>query len=85
MNLSEIERGKVMLNLDHMRRISRALQVNSADLLAEEDNPMRLEEDEQDLVTRLRYADDDAREQFGKVAQVMLPPGSPPARTGTDN
>ncbi len=82
MNLSEIERGSVTLNINHMRLLARALGVDVSELLSDRDNPLRLEDDERELVERLRQADTSAREQLHKVAEVILP-APPDRRTGT--
>lgn len=73
MNLSHIERGTVMLNLDHMRRIARVLGVQPSDLLNEDDNPFRLDDDELALLLRLRGADESVRTQLGSIADVLMP------------
>lgn len=84
MNISEIERGNVMLNLDHMRRIARVLGCNPGDLLKPSDNPYILSEDERELVDRLRAASADRRDELRRVADVMLPWKAGDRATGTD-
>lgn len=73
MNVSSIERGNVSLTLEKMDLFARALGVAPADLLPRTANPLALSPEEIELIKRLREADDDARDQFGKVADVMLP------------
>lgn len=73
MNVSAIERGQVELNLAKMRLFARALGVAAADLLPRADNPLALSAEEIELIERLRQANDQSREQFDKVAEVMLP------------
>ena len=71
--ISDLERGKMQLTVDYMRRISRALNVASADLLARDDNPYSLTDQERELIDRLREADPDQRDQLAKIADVMIP------------
>ena len=71
--ISDLERGKMRLDVDYMRRIAHALDVELADLLPTSDNPGALSADERKLIDRLREATPDLREQVHKVADVILP------------
>ncbi|SFR86756.1 DNA-binding transcriptional regulator, XRE-family HTH domain [Sphingomonas jatrophae] len=73
MTVSDLERGKMELTLDYMRRLSRALSCAPADLLPEEDNPWSLTAEEQTLITRLREASEEQRETLHRVTDAMLP------------
>lgn len=73
MNVSQIERGLVDINLGNMRRFAQALGVTTADLLSIEDNPDALGIRERELVQRMRAADSEDRERFRGVASVILP------------
>ncbi len=71
--ISDLERGKMRLDLDYMRRLARPLGVLSADLLPHADNPWSLSNEERELIHRLRAADAEQREQLRKVADVIVP------------
>lgn len=71
--ISDLERGKMQLTVEYMRRIARALGVTAADVLARDDNPYSLTDQERALIERLRAAAPDQREQLAKVADVMIP------------
>lgn len=71
--ISDLERGKMQLTVDYMRRLARALRVATADLLARDDNPYSLSVQEREFVDRLREADPDQRDQLARVADVMFP------------
>ncbi|OYX62716.1 MAG: hypothetical protein B7Y88_13770 [Sphingomonadales bacterium 32-64-17] len=72
--ISDLERGKMRLDTDYMRRIARALDVVPADLLPRSDNPDALSAEERDLIERLRRAAPEQREQLRRVADVLTPP-----------
>ena len=71
--ISDLERGNMMLTVDYMRRIGRALDVAPADLLPESDNPNGLSLDERRLIEQLRHATPEQRDQVKKVADVIAP------------
>ncbi|MBD3729691.1 MAG: helix-turn-helix transcriptional regulator [Sphingomonadales bacterium] len=71
--ISDLERGKMRLDIDYMRRIAHALSVKPSDLLPCEDNADSLSHDERKLIEKLRKADPATREQIHRVAEVMLP------------
>ncbi|RIV87480.1 helix-turn-helix domain-containing protein [Aurantiacibacter zhengii] len=71
--ISDLERGKMRLDTDYMRRIAQALGVQSADLLSRQDNPYALTAQERALIDQLRAASDDQRDQVRKVADVIVP------------
>ena len=61
------------LDTDYMRRIARALSVQSADLLPRTDNPLALSAEERRLIEQLRAASDEQRDQVHRVADVLVP------------
>ncbi|MED5545644.1 MAG: helix-turn-helix transcriptional regulator [Pseudomonadota bacterium] len=71
--ISDLERGNMMLTVDYMRRIARALGVLPADLLNQSDNPSALTTDERDFIERLRAATPEQRDQLLRVADVIAP------------
>lgn len=71
--ISDLEAGKMHLTQDYMRRIAAALDVAPADLLPLAENPEALTLEERRLITQLRAASDDQREQLHKVADVIAP------------
>lgn len=73
MQVSRYERGEQDLTLEWMRRFASALDCSPADLLTDEDNPMRLREDEQNLFERYRSASDDRKEDLARVAETLIP------------
>lgn len=84
MNLSEIERGNVTLNINHMRLIARVFGLSPAELLNEHDNAFLLDEEEAELIERRRHASDEDRAKFSQVAEVMLPYIPPPSKAAND-
>lgn len=73
MTISDLERGKMRLDTDYMRRLSVALDVAPADLLSRDDNPDALSAEERRLIAQLRAASDEQRDQVHKVADVIAP------------
>lgn len=73
MHISGLERGKRELTLAWMQKLGDAFGVVPADILAEDDNPMRLSMAERELVMRFRMADDDARRNIQRVTEALLP------------
>ncbi|QVM82955.1 helix-turn-helix domain-containing protein [Novosphingobium decolorationis] len=71
--ISDLERGNMMLTVDYMRRIARALGVLPADLLNQADNPGGLSVDERSFIERLRSATPEQRDQLLRVADVIAP------------
>jgi transcriptional regulator with XRE-family HTH domain len=71
--ISDLERGKMRLDVEYMRRIADALGCLPADLLPAKDNPWSLSEEERLLIDRYRQADHAAQEQLQRVAGVLLP------------
>lgn len=76
--ISDLERGKMQLTQDYMRRIAEVLGLYPADLLPIEDNPFSLTADERALIERMREAAADERDQLRRVADVILPFKGPP-------
>jgi transcriptional regulator with XRE-family HTH domain len=73
MHISGLERGTRELSLDWVRKIAAAFSVSAADLLNDEDNPFRLNPDEQDFIERYRIAGEAERENVMRVADVLIP------------
>lgn len=73
MTVSDLERGRMRLDLDYMRRIARALNVAAADLLPLDDNPAALSVEERRLIEQYRAASTEQRDQLARVAEVIAP------------
>ncbi|KAL5684525.1 hypothetical protein EMGR_006551 [Emarellia grisea] len=73
MQISGMERGKRELSLGMMRRLAEALDVSPADLLCDEDNPMRLATDERALLSRYRAADPEQQRNIERVTEALVP------------
>ena len=73
MQISGMERGKRELSLGMMRRLAEALDVSPADLLCDEDNPMRLASEERVLLSRYRAADPDQQRNIERVTEALVP------------
>ena len=73
MQISALERGVTVLNIEWMRRIGRAMSVLPADLLNPEDNPLRLDERERQLVGRFRAADPNEKVMIERVTEAVKP------------
>lgn len=73
--LNKVEMGKRGLDQQWMRRLAPLLDCEPADLLPDEDNPLRLSDDERAFLERYRAASERDRETFGKVADAILPYG----------
>lgn len=71
MTISDLERGRMVLTVDYMRRIARALGVATVDILAQEDHPDALTADERQLIEQYRAASEEQRDQLQKVADVL--------------
>jgi transcriptional regulator with XRE-family HTH domain len=71
--ISDLERGKVQLTVEWMRRIAPALGVTPADLLSVQDNPLLLSDTERDFIARLRSATPEQREYVGRVTDALIP------------
>lgn len=76
--ISDLELGKMRLDLDYMRRIARALDVQPADLFPLSDNPDGLTAEERQLIERLRGATPEQRQQHQQMTDVIVP--NPPIR-----
>lgn len=75
MQISGMERGKRELSLTMMRRLAEVLSCSVADILADEDNPMRLATNERQLLSRFRSADADQRQNIERVTEALVPYG----------
>jgi transcriptional regulator with XRE-family HTH domain len=73
MHISGMERGKRELSLDWMRRLAHAFNVPPVDILADEDNPDRLSEDEQRFLANYRAADPQTKENIQRVTEALVP------------
>lgn len=71
MTISDLERGKMELTLDYMRRVAKALAVKPADLLPDEDNPDRLSDAERALIADFRDAAEPQQELIRRVAEPV--------------
>lgn len=72
--VSDLERGKRELSYQWMKRIARALKVEPADLLAEQDNSRSLTAAERELVDLYQAADDQQRRQLMQMARILIAP-----------
>ncbi len=73
MHVSGLERGTRELSLRLMRRLSDALAVTPADLLASVDNPGPVDERERQLLDSYRRADDAQRVIIDRVTDAVIP------------
>lgn len=71
--ISDLELGKMRLDVEYMRRLAVALEVQPADLLPLADNPYSLTAEERRLIEQLRAAGPEQRDQVHKVADVIAP------------
>lgn len=71
--ISDLERGKMRLDVEYMRRIAAALGVEAADLLPLTDNAYALSSEERRLIDQLRTATPEQRDQVHRVADVLVP------------
>lgn len=77
MTVSDLERGKIRLDIDYMRRVARALGVATTDVLPLEDNDAGLSFDERQWLEQYRAASPELREQLQKIADAVMPFGRP--------
>lgn len=70
MTVSDLERGKIQLNVDYMARLARIFGVAPVDLLNEEDQNEFLRAEEMELLRLYRLADPVQREMIHRVAEV---------------
>lgn len=75
--ISELERGSMALTQDYMRRISRALNVQPADLLPLTENPGALSAEEREIISRMRAADPQKRAQLHTLIDMFAPSVAP--------
>lgn len=70
--ISDLERGKMQLTLDYMRRIAAALGVTPGELLSIEDNPLLpAASDERELIERYRGASPEERANISRVTEAL--------------
>ena len=69
--IGNLENGGRNLTFEWARRIAKALQVRMVDLLSEEDNPDRLEDDERELVHKYREAEPLQKQMIARVVEPV--------------
>ena len=80
--ISQIENSDgATLDIARMRALSRFLQCTPADLLADVDNPDRLDDEERELIALFRGAGSAQRELIRRVAEPLPTPADPTRRT----
>lgn len=62
------------LDIARMRSLARILQCTPADLLSDEDNPDRLNDEERELIARFRASEAPQREMIRRVAEPLPSP-----------
>lgn len=75
--LSHVERGGRQLTHDMMVRIAASLGCTPADLLTDNDNPLRLDEDEQEVINALRSMDAGLRQKLQETVTRFAPQPEP--------
>jgi transcriptional regulator with XRE-family HTH domain len=71
--ISQIENGVLSMDIQWMRSFARVLGCSPADLLDEDDNPDRLDDNERALLERFRAADRLQRENLERIAAALVP------------
>jgi transcriptional regulator with XRE-family HTH domain len=71
--ISQIENGVLSMDIQWMRSFARVLGCTAADLLDDDDNPDRLDEEERKLVARFRAADAGQRQTLERVTAAVVP------------
>ncbi|WP_287459213.1 helix-turn-helix transcriptional regulator [Sphingomonas sp.] len=71
MTVSDLERGRMELTVEYMRRLARALGAKPSDLLQTADNPDRLSDEERELLYRFRAAAPSQRELIKRIAEPV--------------
>ena len=69
--ISQIENDVLAMDVAWMRAFARELECETADLLADEDNPDRLTEEERELIHSFRSASTDQRMMIQRVAEPL--------------
>jgi transcriptional regulator with XRE-family HTH domain len=77
--ISQIENDVLAMDVKWMRAFARELKCTTADLLADEDNPDRLTDDERELIHSFRQANEQQRALISRVAEPMPGYHAPPA------
>lgn len=72
--VSELERGDIELNLRWMVRFANALGVEPADLLLHQHNSSSLSPEERDLVECFRRGSPEQKAQLRQMAGIIIPP-----------
>lgn len=71
--ISQIENGRLSMDIHWMRAFARILGCAPADLLDDEDNPDRLTAEERDLLARYRHANEAERRTLDRVTAAVVP------------
>jgi transcriptional regulator with XRE-family HTH domain len=71
--ISQLENDAIAMDVAWMRAFARELGCTTADLLADEDNPDRLSDDERELINRFREATADQQAMIQRVAEPLQP------------
>jgi len=71
MTVSDLERGRMELTLEYMRRLARALSCTPVDILPSDDNPDRLSLEERQLLANYREASETQRAMIERIASPM--------------
>lgn len=71
--IGNLENSGRNLNLEWARRIAKALNVTTAELLNDDDNPYRLSDEERELLHNYRAATAEQRAILARVAEPIAP------------
>jgi transcriptional regulator with XRE-family HTH domain len=74
--ISQLENDERPLTIDWMRTFARVFGVSTADLLDDQDNPYRLDQEEAELIRNFRQAQAHQREMLKRVAEPLPEYGS---------
>ena len=80
MHISGLERGTRELSLEWVRKIAAAFAVAPVDLLSDDDNPYRLDAQEEALVDLYRIGGEAERQSVMRVAEALIPYKPEPAQ-----
>lgn len=80
MHVSGMERGTREVSLTWMQKIGDAFGIDPAEVLNEDDNPLRLTADERMLIERYRTADEAGRQNIQRVTEALAPYHAEPSR-----
>ena len=77
--ISQIENGQTELTFGYARIFARKLSCKAADLMEDQDNPDRLDDEERALIARYRQATAGERETLMRVTEAVVPFRAPPS------